>query len=422
MRALRVLRDADVSAGLEPLPVLLRGPDPRRWLPHSFPPDFQYVVSNVAPPDNNAVDPTRVAQDDQDGLDRQAGEAWDDQAGDDGGAGDTGPKRRRGVGDARNEGGRGDRGCDCPPATSCDPARCGCCRNADGLPAYRNKLLQRGCTAVDDDDGGGGSGFEFIRECGPACGCGAGCVNRQSQRGVEVPLSLCVVTSTPASAAGGATAAAAGGGGVGVFTDADLPAGSLVCSYSGEALCAQEAAVRLRRRDAAGDSNYILVTREHQHQSRYVGVSEGEEGDDNGGDGDAVVGAGESARARVWVHAVDPTTRGNVGRWLNHACDGGNLAPWMVRSAGAGPRGCRVVFFTTRRVTAGEELRWKYGESAGGRGPGKHPLPGGLSGDVGGGEEGRKEKGVVTRTRCTCATDACRGWMPFDAAALGGDN
>jgi len=74
------------------------------------------------------------------------------------------------------------RGCSCPPLESCNPKTCACCRNADGLAVYGGAwgVLQRG-TSVDD--------FVF-RECGPACGCGATCVNRQSQHGVDVPLSL----------------------------------------------------------------------------------------------------------------------------------------------------------------------------------------------------------------------------------------
>ena len=54
------------------------------------------------------------------------------------------------------------RGCDCAPDLPCDPTRCTCCRNADGLPAYdANGRLKRavcepaGSEAERDDIGFG---------------------------------------------------------------------------------------------------------------------------------------------------------------------------------------------------------------------------------------------------------------------------
>lgn len=406
----------DVSDGLEPLPVLV-AKDVVSSSPASFPRDFQYVTSNVQSL-SSSFDASRQRS-----------------------------KRRR------SEDGDTTRGCDCPPGRSCDPITCRCCRNSEGFPIYRNRLLQRSICAEASRDGtptseeeGGG----FFFECGSKCGCSAECVNRQSQRGVEIPLSLRLVASS--------------GAGVGVFTDADLAEGTLVCSYLGEDLCAEEAAERLRRNDDEGDSNYILVTRQHSWQHSRAQLAGDEEGNDGSTGGEGV---------RVAVRAVDPTRRGNVGRWLNHSCDGGNLAPWMVLVPAAGDAGaCRVVFFTTRRVRAGEELRWKYGESGGGdpqprderegrgverRGRGRgeeeeqeeedkrgNEAEGKDEGEAGSTElnadkevEGRggagggagveeKTKGGASTTkknrkgrrRCACATDACRGWMPFDDAAL----
>jgi hypothetical protein len=475
----------DISNGLEPCPVLV-AEGVMTSCPASFPSGFQYVKSNVDPFDSASLfhatsrlcTPARMTTS----------------------AGAHANKRRR-------EGGGETRGCDCPPGRSCDPTTCKCCRNADGFPIYRNRLLQRGICNTEEEAcedgtlGAGGAGGGFFLECGPACGCGTECVNRQSQRGVEVQLSLRVTgggggegRGDPSASTSGAAGAAGGAGaGVGVFTDAALEEGTLVCSYSGEALSAEEAAARFLRNDAAGASNYILVTRQH---SRVAGQEEAAtekpaadqegaatadeggtaEGGSGGGGGDkegaATADEGGTAEGgsgggggdtAVRVRAIDPTRRGNVGRWLNHACDGGNLAPWMVRAAGddgdGGGGGCRVVFFTTRRVEAGEELRWKYGESSGGESP---PEPegeregageghfssgsGGRGAEEGGGRgaeeeegrgegEGEGERGNVnaverregiegagveggTRRRCTCATDACRGWMPFDTAAL----
>jgi histone-lysine N-methyltransferase SETMAR len=111
--------------------------------------------------------------------------------------------------------------------------------------------------------------------------------------------------------------------GWGVVADAAVPCGAFVCTYAGELVSLDEARRRLAAQDARGDANYILVLREH-------------------------------AGGRVLTTCVDPTARGSVGRFLNHACDGGNLELRPVRSAGWPV--LRVAFFARRRIAAGEEL------------------------------------------------------------------
>lgn len=410
----------DISNGLEPVPILV-AKDVMSSSPKSFPRDFQYVVSNVTPCSR-------------------------------GGAASPSLRPSMNKTNEKHKTGRALVGCSCPPGQSCDPMTCRCCRNVDGLPIYRNRLLQRGiCSEVfpcnddmdeNEDEDGTDTGTKeggFFLECGPACACSSDCVNRQSQRGVEVHLSLRVV----ACRAGGDV-------GVGVFTDTELAEGKLVCTYSGEVLRAEEAAERLIRIDTEGESNYILVTREHGFGTGVRIVDDDGGGCNKEGTMDVLdvaaargyggggSGGGEEeeeveekedescgvSKTKPWVRvrAIDPTRRGNVGRWLNHACDGGNLSPWMVRSAGdededgSDVEGCRVVFFTTRVVHAGEELRWKYGENDGGklkktRKKGEdvqeEELPTGV-----------KEREGGMRKRCFCSTSACRGWMPFDDAAL----
>jgi hypothetical protein len=229
-----------------------------------------------------------------------------------------------------------------------------------------------------------------------------------------------------------------------------------MCAYSGEVLDAAEAAARLEVLDATGGSNYILVTREFHGEpsggDKEGGGGGGEEGGGGGGGGEEGGGSpASSAASEPRVRAIDPTYRGNVGRWLNHACDGGNLEAWVVRSAG--DASSRVVFFTRRAVAAGEELRWRYGEPGGVGEPreldgGEGERRGGDEGGRGGGDEdggheggggcerdtadgageGHTRPGPTLRPprpprpprrRCTCATGGCTGFMPFDAAALG---
>jgi len=57
---------------------------------------------------------------------------------------------------------------------------------------------------------------------------------------------------------------------------------------------------------------------------------------------------------------IDTTKVGNVGRFINHSCDGGNLSTVLVRSTGALlPRLC---FFASKDIREGEELSFSYGE------------------------------------------------------------
>jgi histone-lysine N-methyltransferase SETMAR len=179
------------------------------------------------------------------------------------------------------------------------------------------------------------AGKSLLVECGPACSCSLACPSRVTQRHVNVPLSLRHDALR----------------GWGVVADCALSAGEFVCTYAGEIISHDEARRRLAAQDARGAANYILVLREH-------------------------------AGTQLLTTCVDPTTRGNVGRMVNHACDGGNLELRPVRSAGWPVP--RIAFFTRRRICAGEELTYAYGAGK----------PG-------------------TRA-CCCGTAACTGWLPFE--------
>ncbi|KAL2333973.1 hypothetical protein Fmac_015186 [Flemingia macrophylla] len=57
---------------------------------------------------------------------------------------------------------------------------------------------------------------------------------------------------------------------------------------------------------------------------------------------------------------IDATRIGNVARFVNHSCDGGNLSTKLVRSSGALlPRLC---FFASKDIQVDEELTFSYGE------------------------------------------------------------
>lgn len=57
---------------------------------------------------------------------------------------------------------------------------------------------------------------------------------------------------------------------------------------------------------------------------------------------------------------IDATNIGNIARFINHSCNGGNLCTVIVRSSGALlPRVC---FFASRDVQEDEELTFSYGD------------------------------------------------------------
>lgn len=57
---------------------------------------------------------------------------------------------------------------------------------------------------------------------------------------------------------------------------------------------------------------------------------------------------------------IDATRVGNVGRFINHSCDAGNLSTVLVRNSGALlPHVC---LFASRDIHAGEELSFSYGD------------------------------------------------------------
>lgn len=56
---------------------------------------------------------------------------------------------------------------------------------------------------------------------------------------------------------------------------------------------------------------------------------------------------------------IDATKIGNVARFINHSCDGGNLSTKLVRSSGILlPRLC---FYASTDIKEGEELTFSYG-------------------------------------------------------------
>ena len=197
-----------------------------------------------------------------------------------------------------------------------------------------NNLHAVGCTCTFDSCAGGCpcpcslSGFE----CGPACGCKISCNNRTSQQRTSCLLS---VKRTRC--------------GYGVFLEAPVAAGAFVCTYAGEVLPFVEAA---RRQELPTEHRYVMAVREH-------------------------------AGSTLVTHFIDPSVFGNVGRFVNHSCDGGCLESRVVRASGV--LAPRVAFFARRALAASEELTFQFGSPT---------------------ASGSKA--------CLCNTAACLGRMPCD--------
>ncbi|KAG0478781.1 hypothetical protein HPP92_013500 [Vanilla planifolia] len=130
-------------------------------------------------------------------------------------------------------------------------------------------------------------------------------------------------------------------------------------SYSGEYVTTEVARRRLRAYDELAStgrlSPALLVVREHL----------------------------PSGKACLRVN-IDATKIGNVARFINHSCDGGNLMSVLVRNSGSLlPRLC---FFAAADISRGDELTFSYGDT--------HLRPNGQP--------------------CFCGTAACTGVLPSE--------
>jgi histone-lysine N-methyltransferase SETMAR len=234
-------------------------------------------------------------------------------------------------------------GCSCPQG-ECSIATCSCIQaNSMGevfdacgrlLPLLHN---------IDFQDS--------LSECGPHCSCSGQCKNSPSlNSSLKYPITL---RSTPNK-------------GISAFAAAKISLGSFVCTYSGELLRREDASTRLRQYDSQNHGHALLVLRE-------------------------ILPSGSAA---LRTH-IDATVKGNVARFFNHRCGGGNLE--LLTSRSPGSLIPKVCLFANRDIHIGEELTFAYG------------LPNDGTVDV------SKNTPLASRqhlVRCFCGSEECLGFLP----------
>lgn len=214
-------------------------------------------------------------------------------------------------------------GCNCQ-GTCVDPRTCACAKlNGSDFPYVQingGRLIE--ARAV-------------VFECGPSCGCGPGCVNRTSQRGIKHRLE---VFRTPKK-------------GWAVRSWEFIPSGAPVCEYIG-------ALVRTEDTDHVCENNYIFDI-DCLQTMRGLGGRERRLGDVsvstiNSFDGD------DQKSESVPEFCIDAGSTGNIARFINHSCEP-NLFVQCVLSLHHDVKLARVMLFAADNIPPMQELTYDYG-------------------------------------------------------------
>jgi [histone H3]-lysine36 N-dimethyltransferase SETMAR len=266
-------------------------------------------------------------------------------------------------------------GCQCDAngeedATCKDETTCSCCCGPAAAYDEGGKLID-----VDAPP-------PMIVECGTHCGCSLRCRNRVVGRGVQVPLTVFRTLD---------------GRGWGVRSDANLVRGTFVCTYAGEIISTTEASARRRKRSLASRAEEDVEAEDDAEADSRPGKRHRKQHTERSMNFILSVLEHLPLGKGILKTTVDPTHRGNVGRYINHACSP-NLEIVLVRVGSLVPS---VAFFCKRNVTAGEELTFHYG--------GERTRPSSAQGHA------SQER----RRPCRCGAASCEGWLPFDPDADG---
>ncbi|XP_070667093.1 histone-lysine N-methyltransferase, H3 lysine-9 specific SUVH4-like isoform X1 [Malus domestica] len=174
-----------------------------------------------------------------------------------------------------------------------------------------------------------------VFECGPNCGCGPGCVNRSSQRGMKHRLEVFRTDYK----------------GWGVRSWDFIPSGAPVCEYIGV----------LRKTDEVDSllGNEYIFEIDCWHTMHGIGSREKRMCDVTIPNGDAESGFSKLSESEP-EFCIDAASHGNVTRYINHSCEP-NLFVQCVLSSHHDVRLARIVLFAADNIPPLQELSYDYG-------------------------------------------------------------
>lgn len=187
---------------------------------------------------------------------------------------------------------------------------------------------------------------DLIYECSTNCECPTTCWNRLVQFGPREDLKISEFYHLNKQ--------------LGLISLRYIPEGGFVCEYIGEILTKDEAVRRNLFNDENNKMNYIICLNEV-----------------------CLDGSGRGQQT-----FIDPSSRGNIGRYLNHSCDP-NCEIISVRTDGIIPK---LGIFAKRDIQPMEELCFDYGNST------KD-------------QQTTLEKSI-DRKKCYCQSLRCRKYLP----------
>ncbi|KAH1077196.1 hypothetical protein GLYMA_19G103550v4 [Glycine max] len=214
-------------------------------------------------------------------------------------------------------------GCECKGICN-DPTTCACAlRNGSDFPY------------VSRDGGRLVEAKDVVFECGPECGCGPGCVNRTSQRGLRYRLEVFRTAKK----------------GWAVRSWDFIPSGAPVCEYTGILARAEDM-------DSVLENNYIF---EIDCLQTIKGLGGRER---RSQDGDIPANLLDKYHDQCSESApefcIDAGSTGNIARFINHCCEP-NLFVQCVLSTHNDLRLARVMLFAADNIPPLQELTYDYG-------------------------------------------------------------
>lgn len=186
---------------------------------------------------------------------------------------------------------------------------------------------------------------DLIYECSNNCECSTTCWNRLVQFGPREHLKISEFYDLNKQ--------------LGLISLENIPEGGFICEYIGEILTKDEAVKRSQFNDENNQMNYIICLNEM--------CSDG--------------------TGREQQTFIDPSLRGNIGRYLNHSCDP-NCEIISIRTDGLIPK---LGIFTKRKIKKLEELCFDYGSNT---------------------KDDQIVEKSIERKICFCQSFKCRKYLP----------